>query len=59
VVVFVEDAAESVTSSDAEVFEGVQVGDGFGSWALWCCGVECAVGSVLVVEVFVLAQRVE
>jgi hypothetical protein len=54
-----EDAAESVTSSDAEVFEGVQVGDGFRLWALWCCGLECAVGSVLVVEVFVFAKGVE
>lgn len=53
---FVEDAAESVTSSDAEVFEGVQVGDGFGLRALWCCGVKCA---VVVVEVFVFTAAVQ
>jgi hypothetical protein len=39
VVVLVEDADESIMSSDAEVIECVWVGDGFGSWALWCCGV--------------------
>jgi hypothetical protein len=56
--VLVEDAAESIASSDVEVVELVRCGDRLGEWAQGCCGVEGAVGPVLVVEGLVLVERV-
>ncbi|MFC5003323.1 transposase [Dactylosporangium cerinum] len=57
--IFVEDAAESIVSSDVEVGESVRFGDRLGERAYGCRGVERSVGSVLVVEGLVLAERVE
>jgi hypothetical protein len=59
VLVLVEDAAESVMSADVEVVEPVRFGDWLGEWAQGRRGVERAVGPVLVVEGFVLAERVQ
>jgi hypothetical protein len=56
--VLVEDAVESIASSDVEVVESVRFGDRLGERAQWCCGAERPVRSVLVVERLVLAQRV-
>ena len=53
--VFVEDAVESVASWGVEVFGLVRVGDWLGEWAGGRCGVERPVGPVLVVEGFVFA----
>jgi hypothetical protein len=61
VLIFVEDAAESIASSDVEVVESVRFGDSLGERAQGCRGVERAVGAVgavLVVEGFVLAECV-
>lgn len=57
--VFVEDAAESVVSSDVESVDSIGLDDPLGEWAQGCCGAERAVGPVLIVEGFVLAQRME
>lgn len=53
---FVEDAAESIVSSDVEVGESVGFGDRLGSGR---SGAKRPVGPVLVVEGLVLAGRVE
>jgi hypothetical protein len=37
--VLVEDAAESIMSSDVEVVEGIRFSDRGGTRALWCAGV--------------------
>jgi hypothetical protein len=57
--VLVEDTAESIASSDVEVGESVWFGDRLGERAQGCRRSERPVGSVLVVEGFVLAQRVQ
>jgi len=57
--VFVEDAAESVVSSDVDSVESVGLDDRLGERAQGCRGAERAVGPVLVVEGFVFAQRME
>src|SRR5207244_2808183 len=59
VLVLVEDAAESVMSSDVEVLDLVQFGDRQGERAQGRRSAERAVGPVFVVEGFVLAKRVE
>jgi hypothetical protein len=56
--VFAEDAAESITTLDVEVVELGSLCDRLGERAQGCCGVEGAVGPVLVVEGLVLAERV-
>jgi hypothetical protein len=55
----VEDAAESVVSSDVDSVESVGLDDRLGERAQGCRGAERAVGPVLVVEGFVFAQRME
>ena len=45
--IFVEDAAESIVSSDVEVGEWFWFGDRLGERAQGCRGVECTVGPVL------------
>jgi hypothetical protein len=57
--VLVQDAAESITSSDVEAVESVRFGDRLGERAQRCRALERAVGPVFVVEGFVLAERVE
>jgi len=59
VCVLVEDAAESILSVHFEVVESAGIGDGLWWWARGCCVVQGAVGSVLVVEWFELAEGVE
>jgi hypothetical protein len=59
VLVFVEDAAQSVASSDVEVVESARFGDRLGERASGCRGVERPVGLVLVVERFVLTECVQ
>jgi hypothetical protein len=59
VLVFVEDAAESVTSSDVEVVKLVRFGDRLGEWTQGCRSAERAMGPVLVIEGLVLAKRVQ
>jgi hypothetical protein len=54
----VEDAAESVPSSDVEVVKSVRFGR-LGEWAQGCRSAERAVGPVLVIEGLVLAERVQ
>jgi hypothetical protein len=44
--VLVEDAAESIASSDVEAVELFRCGDRLGEWAQGCCGVEGQVGWV-------------
>jgi hypothetical protein len=56
--VLVEHAVESIASSDVEVGESVRFGDWLGERAQRCRGAERAMGSVLVVEGLVLAERV-
>jgi hypothetical protein len=58
VLVLVEDAAETIASSDVEAVELFRCGDGLGEWAQGCRGVKGPVGPVLVVEGLVLAERV-
>jgi hypothetical protein len=59
VVVLVEDAAQSLSSADVEVGEGRLIGGWLWRW-LWWSGVgDASVGSVGVVEVLLLVQRVE
>ncbi|WP_308288966.1 hypothetical protein [Streptomyces humicola] len=57
--ILVQDAAESITSSDVAVVESVRFGDRLGEWAQGCCGLKGAVGPVLGVEGVVLVVRVE
>src|SRR3954452_8299424 len=57
--VFVEDAAESVTSSDVEVVKSVRFGDRLGERTQGCRGAERAMGPVLVIEGLVHAKRVQ
>src|SRR5438034_4408110 len=57
--VFMEDAAESITSSDVESSEWVRFGDRLGERAQGCRSAERAMGPVFVVKGFVLAKRVE
>jgi hypothetical protein len=59
VLVFMEDAAESVASSDVEPVEWASFGDRLGRWSQWCGGVDRVVGPVLVVGRFVLAEGVQ
>jgi hypothetical protein len=47
-VVFVKDAAESISSSDGELVE-LLCFDRLGEWAKGSCGMQVAVGSVVVV----------
>lgn len=56
--VLVQDAAESIASSDIEAAESVRFGDRLGERAQGCRRSERPVGSVLVVERLVLAERV-
>jgi hypothetical protein len=56
--VFVEDAAESIASSDVEAVASFRFGDWLGEWAQGRRGAERAMGPVLAVESLVLAERV-
>jgi hypothetical protein len=58
-VVFVKDAAESISPSDGELVQFLCFGDRLGEWAKGSCGVQGAVGSVVVVERFEFAQGVQ
>jgi hypothetical protein len=58
-VVFVEDAAESILSSDGDVIQSVWFGDRLGELATWSCGMQGAVCSVVVVERCAFAQGVQ
>jgi hypothetical protein len=58
-VVFVKDAAESISSSDGELVQLLCFGDRWGEWAKGSCGVQGAVGSVVVVERFEFAQGMQ
>ena len=55
--VHMEDAAESVSSADVELIESAWFGERIGGRPQWCA-VQAAVGSVLVVEGFELAECV-
>ena len=57
--VFVEDSAEALVSSYVQARELVRVGDRWGQWMQRSGVGDALVGSVLVVEPFVLAQGVE
>ncbi|MBY8852932.1 hypothetical protein K7G98_33745, partial [Saccharothrix sp. MB29] len=57
--VFVEDAAQSLSSADVEPGEGCLVGDGWWQCAQWSGVGDALVGAVGVVEVLVLVQGVE
>jgi hypothetical protein len=54
-VVLVEDAAETITSSDGEAVQLAWFGDRLGEWASWSCVVQGAVCPVVVVELFEFA----
>jgi hypothetical protein len=58
-VVFVKDAAESISLSDGELVEFLCFGDRWGEWAKGSCGMQGAVGSVVVVTRFEFAQGVQ
>ena len=58
-VVFVKDAVESISSSDGELVQLLCFGDWLGEWAKGSCGMQGAVGSVVVVERFEFAQGVQ
>src|SRR5947209_7619821 len=55
-VVFVKDAAESISPSDSELVQLLCFGDRWGEWAKGSCGMQGAVGSVVVVERFEFTQ---
>jgi len=57
--VFVQHAAEAVTSVDGQVGEPVQVGDRFGQRCEWSGVRDALVRTVLVVEDLELAQHVQ
>ena len=57
--VFVKDAAESISPSDGELVQFLCFGDRSGEWAKGSCGVQGAVGPVVVVERFEFAQGVQ
>jgi hypothetical protein len=57
--VLVEDAAESIASSDVEAVESARFGYRLAERAQGCRGAERAVRPLLVVESLVLAERVE
>lgn len=54
--VFVEDAAEPISSSDGEVIQPVWFSERLGEWVLWSCSVQGAVCSMVVVERFEFPQ---
>jgi hypothetical protein len=58
VLVFVEDAAKSIASSDAEPGYLVWIGDRCGQWAQWSGVGDALMRSVVVVEAFEFVQRV-
>jgi len=58
VLVFVEDAAESVTSSDVESVKPGGFGDRWAKRSQGCRGAERAVRAVAVVDGCVVAERV-
>ena len=58
-VVFVEDAAESISSLDGEVIQSVRFDDRRGEWATWSCALQGAVCPVVVIERFEFAQDVQ
>ena len=57
--VLVEEAAESVVSTDVKAVEAVRVGDWVGEWLQGSCAVQGAVRSMLVVDRLELVERVE
>jgi hypothetical protein len=58
-VVFVEDAAQSLSSADVQVGDLGLVGDRWWQRVQWSCVGDALVGSVRVVELFVLPQSAE
>lgn len=57
--VLVEDAAESISSSDGEVIQSAGFGDRWREPATWGCALQGAVGPVIVVEPFEFTQGVD
>lgn len=54
--VFAEDAAESITAVDAQLRELGWIGDRFGEWVQQPGVAQSAMGPMLVMELFVLAE---
>ena len=57
--VLVEDAGESISSSDGEVIQSVRFDDRRGEWATWGCALQGVVCPVVVIERFEFAQDVQ
>jgi hypothetical protein len=64
-VVLVEDAAESIFSSDVELVQSIRFDDRWAEWAEWAewakwsCGPQCAVCPMIVIERLEFAQDVQ
>jgi hypothetical protein len=58
-VVLVEDAAESIFSSDVELVQSIRFDDRWGEWAKWSCGLQGAVCPMIVIGRLEFVQDVQ